>query len=886
MSGVPARLTAALADRYRLERELGQGGMATVFLAEDLRHHRKVAVKVLRPELAAILGAERFLAEIRTTANLQHPHILPLHDSGQVESTVFYVMPFVDGETLRDRLTRETQLPVEDAVRIATQVASALDYAHRQGVIHRDIKPENILLHDGSALVADFGIALAASSTGGGRMTETGMSLGTPHYMSPEQAMGEREISARSDVYALGCVLYEMLCGEPPFMGPTAQAIIARVVTETPRSLTSQRHTIPPQVEGAVLTALEKLPADRFATAAEFAAALASPTYASRATTSMAAAAPLRRSPRLMAAGWAVAVVAAAAALFGWLRPTPQLPVLRYAMALPEGQQLSNPRGTRIALSPDGRRLVYTGPGPEGSQLWIRNRDQFTAAPIPGTDGATIPFFSPDGQQVGFMTAGNAGIKVANLSGAPPILIADSGLGADGVTWAADGFIYFDGLTGGGTTGVVRVRATGGPVEQVTTVDTANGQVDHFWPQALPDGRGVLFTIQKRNAREASEVAVFDIKTGQYHTLVQGLTARYAKPGFLLYVTANGDLMTVPFDLKRLKVTGEAFALANGVAGRPFGAVDLTLSETGTLMYEIGTQVTAPSQLTYVSRDGTAAPIDSAWVGNFITLALSPDGTQLAVSLIEGTEHQVWIKQLPTGPLSKLTFEGTTNNRPTWTPDGKSVAYVSNVAGPDRLFVKRADGSGPAEQIPLPADRPTNLAAYSPDGQWLAYRTLPRDLFARRLVGDTATVPLVVTPFEEMDLALSPDGRWVAYTSDESGRFEVYVRPFPDSKSARWQVSTSGGSEPHWSHSGRELLFVAADGMLQSVEVIPGPVFTTGRRSALFSLFTFTGGIKSWDITPDDSQFVMIRSGVGGSEADELIVVENIFPDLRKKGAP
>ena len=269
------RLQSALADRYRLEREIGAGGMATVYLAEDVRHDRRVALKVLRPELAAVIGAERFLAEIKLTANLQHPHILPLFDSGEADGYLFYVMPFIEGETLRDRLNREKQLPVADAVRIATEVASALDYAHRHGVIHRDIKPENILLHDGQALVADFGIALAASKAGGSRMTETGMSLGTPHYMSPEQAMGEREITARSDVYALGAVLYEMLAGDPPFTGSTAQAIVARVVTESPRPLVPQRHTIPPHVEAAVLTALEKLPADRFATAAEFAEALA-----------------------------------------------------------------------------------------------------------------------------------------------------------------------------------------------------------------------------------------------------------------------------------------------------------------------------------------------------------------------------------------------------------------------------------------------------------------------------------------------------------------------------------------------------------------------------------------------------------------------------------
>ena len=275
------RLTEALADRYTIERELGEGGMATVYLAQDLKHDRQVAIKVLRPELAAVIGADRFLSEIKTTANLQHPHILPLFDSGAADGFLFYVMPYVQGETVRDRIEREKQLPVADAVRIASEVGAALDYAHRHNVIHRDIKPENILLHDGSALVADFGIALAASKAGGTRMTETGMSLGTPHYMSPEQAMGEREITARSDVYALGCVLYEMLLGEPPFTGPTAQSIVAKVMTEKPAALIPRRERIPPAVEDAVLTALEKLPADRFATAAEFVAALTAPGHTS-----------------------------------------------------------------------------------------------------------------------------------------------------------------------------------------------------------------------------------------------------------------------------------------------------------------------------------------------------------------------------------------------------------------------------------------------------------------------------------------------------------------------------------------------------------------------------------------------------------------------------
>ena len=278
MSDPFERLKTALADRYAIQEEVGAGGMATVYRAEDLKHDRRVAVKVLRPELAAVVGAERFLNEIKVTANLQHPHILALHDSGEAGGFVYYVMPFVDGESLRDRLNREKQLSIDESIEITRAVASALDYAHRHDVLHRDIKPENILLHDGQPVVADFGIALAVSAAGAGtRLTETGMSLGTPHYMSPEQAMGDRELDARSDVYSLGCVAYEMLAGEPPHTGPTAQAIIAKVMTEEPRRLTLQRRTVPPHVDAAVLRAIEKLPADRFPAASQFAEALISP---------------------------------------------------------------------------------------------------------------------------------------------------------------------------------------------------------------------------------------------------------------------------------------------------------------------------------------------------------------------------------------------------------------------------------------------------------------------------------------------------------------------------------------------------------------------------------------------------------------------------------
>ncbi len=373
MSDPLSRLTAALADRYTIERELGQGGMATVYLAADIKHQRKVAIKVLRPELAVVIGAERFLSEIKTTANLQHPHILPLFDSGEADSFLFYVMPYVQGETVRDRIEREKQLPVADAMRIASEVAAALDYAHRHGVIHRDIKPENILLHDGSALVADFGIALAASKAGGTRMTETGMSLGTPHYMSPEQAMGEREITARSDIYALGCVLYEMLLGEPPFTGPTAQSIVAKVMTEKPAGLIARRERIPPAVEYAVLTALEKLPADRFSTAAEFSAALTSTesAHAGHALSGRHPSGEWPGSPRswapLLAGAFALVLIALFAGRTWGRRDAPPAPVY-------VAQRLGGPPIAGVPrLSPDGKTIAFVGMVGRQSQIGVLN---------------------------------------------------------------------------------------------------------------------------------------------------------------------------------------------------------------------------------------------------------------------------------------------------------------------------------------------------------------------------------------------------------------------------------------------------------------------------------------------------------------------------------
>ncbi|MDZ4259699.1 MAG: protein kinase [Gemmatimonadales bacterium] len=882
------RLNTALADRYRLDRELGQGGMATVYLAADLKHDRKVAIKVLKPELAAVIGAERFVVEIKTTAALQHPHILPLFDSGESDGFLWYAMPFIDGETLRAKLDRETQFGIDEAVKITTSVADALHYAHTQGVVHRDIKPENILLHDGRPVVADFGIALALSAAAGGRMTETGMSLGTPHYMSPEQATAEKEISGRSDIYSLASVLFEMLAGQPPHIGGSAQQIIMKIIAEQPAPVTQYRKSVPPHVAAALGKALEKLPADRFATAAEFSAALMNPGFTTATSMHAGGVAPRPRRA-LLVAGWSMAIVASALAAWGWLRPAVEAPVLRYAMAFPDDQKLDNIRGGRIAISPDGARLVYAGAGPGGQRLLLRNRDQLQATPIPGTEFATNPTFSPDGERVAFVpNLGNDGIRIVGLNGAPPVTIISSRVGSDGLTWNSDGNLYYDGLTQGGTVGLMRIRPEGGAPTQVTTIDTTAGEGDHYWPEALPDGRGVLFTIEARTPREPRRVAVLDLTTGKYTILLQAATARYASSGHLLYVTDSGDLLAVPFDLKSLRITGESFALTNRVATRAFGAVDLALSESGTLLYTIGGQANDASDLSYVSRDGKVEPLDGGWMADFQSVAISPDGSRLAVGIAGTTGQDVWVRALPAGPLTKLSFEGTFNGRPIWSPDGRTVGFITNRNNGREFWAGPADGSTPALPVVQRGGQTVQEAHWSRDGQWLL-TVVNNDsgvVHAQRASGGTTTLALRLSPTPVTSISLSPDNRYLAYNSNETGAWEAYVRPFPAVETGRWTLSTAGGWEPQWSHSGRELFYYTGDGMLEAVEVLPGPSFTTGRRQQLYNGTVYAGGVGSWDVTPDDQRFLVIRPGATGGQAGNLIVVENFVQELRARRTP
>jgi len=891
------RLSAALSGRYIIERQLGEGGMATVYLAEDVKHHRKVALKILKPELAAVVGAERFLTEIQTTANLHHPHILPLHDSGEADSFLFYVMPYVDGDSLRERLDRERQLPVDEAVSIAVALAGALDHAHQRGVIHRDIKPANILLQDGQPVIADFGIALAVGAAGGARLTETGLSVGTPYYMSPEQATGDQVIGPSSDVYALACVLYEMLVGEPPFPGATAQAVLGKIISGHVASVTDTRPQVPANVDAAIRRALEKLAADRFPAAADFARALSDRSF--RYGDEVAGTVASRGPWKAVALG-ATGVAVALGALAGWalLHRGALEPVSRYAVELPEGHDPMQIFGSNIALSPDGSELVYVGPSADGkasTQLWLRRRDQLDPKPMPGTEDGISPSFSPDGKSVAYVTNPSHVVKTASVDGAPPITVTDQDVQGGNVAWAPDGNLYYN-----GNKGIERVAATGGKPTLFSPLDTAKHETFRAWIQALPNGKGILFTIAPANETDTKQydVAVADLATGKTKVLVRGVVARYASTGDLIYVTADGSLLAAPFDQDAMKLTGPPVALTQGIAIGIYGSVDLSLANDGTLAYVTGAAVSGLAQAVWVTRDGTVTPVDSTW--HFdpglpeADVAVSPDGKRLAVSAVADGNADIWVKTLDSGhgPLSRLTFDTASDTRPRWSRDGKTIRYISTRGGHEDVWTQPADGTGSAHLL-LHLAKPILEEQLTPDGKWFLLRlggalnvTNDRDIVALRR-GDTTTVPVAAEPYDEKAVAVSPDGRWVAYASTETGSNEIYVRPFPDANAGKWQVSSGGGINPVWARSGRELFYVDGKNRMVAAEVTTDGGFHVTGHHTLFSLndrnLYAAANYACYDVSPDGKRFVMLQVGGNGSGSHHLVVVENFFTELRRK---
>jgi Tol biopolymer transport system component len=869
------RLSTALAGRYRIERELGAGGMATVYLAEDLKHDRKVAIKVLKPELAAVLGAERFVVEIKTTASMSHPHILPLFDSGTVDGFLFYVMPYIQGETIREKLNRETQFGVDDAVRIAREVADALDYAHRHGVIHRDIKPENILLHDGRAMVMDFGIALAVSAAAGGRMTETGLSLGTPHYMSPEQATAEKEITQRSDVYSLASVLYEMLAGEPPHTAGSAQAVIMKIITEPAKPVRQSRKNVPANVDAALQKGLEKLPADRFESARDFSNALRDHHFTSSVERPSAQVAVLR-SPRLALIGGAI-LAAAGIVMAVWSLKggsgAERASVVMLTLELPNAR----PDLGRFAVSQDGSRFAFSTD--EG--IVVRDSARREYRILPGLGDGDSPAFSPDGAWLAYQQQGR--LRKVSLSGGAPVpLIANDSLFGGRVRWGQDGSIVFE------SGDRIFLLSPTGALRNLSKVDRGES------PRLMPDGSGVFYI----DTRTGSKLMYYDLPADTAFTILAEVAeGMYLPTGHLLYTAVTGGLFAVRFDVKRHTTSGNPIPIVPDI--QPNGGIaPFEVTRTGALVYRSGIE----SEYRVLARSASGR-VDSLPLAPRVMsyVRAAPDGRQLALTIgsARGTNRHTAIYDLGTGNLARFTQEGG-GHSPAWSPDGRRLAFTADIVGGDAedLFIQPVDRSRPPVRVAaIPSDQ--HASAWPADSM-LVFSSSNAPGFLGSATngaagGAAASVhminpassgskpaPLLMAEWAQSDAAISPDGRWIAYTSAEGGPSEIFVRPFPRLEAGGVvKVSSGGGQRARWSADGRMIYYQSNDASsIRSVRVTPGAVMTVGAPETVMRV---PGLGPGWDVSWKTGTMYLTQS-VGGESA-RIVVIQNWLDEFRRSEA-
>ena len=828
-----APFAAGLAARYRIDRELGRGGMATVFLARDLKHDRLVALKVLRPELGEVLGVERFLSEIRVTANLQHPNILPLFDSGEVNGLPYYAMPYVEDGSLRTRMNREEQLPIDDAVRIAVAIARALDYAHRHDIVHRDLKPENILLQDGQPLVADFGIALAISNAGGERLTHTGIMLGTPLYMSPEQASAD-QIDARSDIYSLGVVTYEMITGVLPHIGGSPLALISHRLTEKPQPLSAIRQSVPAHVQAAISCALEPIPADRFTHARDFADALlgksdalpASATDPARVTFRHAS---KRRSIMSRSAVGGLATLAVVAAIGLIVRATTS----READARVSVSTLTEPR-YRIAtehgfaLSPDGSRVAYIVEKEGILSLWIRALDTLSGVELPSTVGARLPFWSPDGKRVGYFADGV--LHARTLDTGDDRLLCPAPF-AEGGSWGADDIIVFAPELRGA---IHSVNAGGGDCAALTTL--TDNQLDHRRPSFLPDGRHFIYGSGSGNA-----VFVGDVRTKEQRLVRRNIRYAMTANGYLLYVK-DAALFAQPFDADAFTVSGEPKRILDGVSV-DIGSRPLLSANATTLL--VATEPATANTIRHVTIPASGSIDSTTVIESRIFargLALSREGNRLAVASYNG----LYFYDTDRGTRSQIASSDTSPQfgLVAWSPGDSLLAY-NHFSGLDlgiRLLDVRRDTTWSLLTSPQNFMGPLD---WSPDGRSLAFATTggagKTGLFLLNVTTHTVR-PLVPRNVAFSGASFSPDGKWLVYGSAESGTLEIYVMPIA-SPGPAVQVTRDGGISPQW--RGNEIYYVAPSRGVVAVTVTFGtrPRFSAPRfisRDPFFTAITLS----------------------------------------------
>jgi eukaryotic-like serine/threonine-protein kinase len=884
---------------YRIQEKIGAGGMGEVYRATDSRLGRDVALKVL-PEAFA-RDAERmarFEREAKVLASLNHPNIASIYGLEESNSARALVMELVEGQTLSERI-RQGPLPLDEALSIAKQIAEGLEFAHERGIIHRDLKPSNVkVTPDGAVKVLDFGLAKALegetteeelqnSPTLSAAATRAGVLLGTAAYMSPEQARGKR-VDRRADIWAFGCVIYEMLTGRDAFSGETTSDILACVIRAEPDW--SQLPTATPQaVRHLLRRCLQKDPKQRLRDIGDARIAIEevlSGSAAAETAAGLAAAPPHWRRVILGAiAGLILGGLITAAVLLTRSSRMQSLAPVRLSIPLPAGQLFDNGQ-PNLAISPDGMEIAYCARNASGAyQIYLRNLDESVAKPVEGTEDGASPFFSPDGKSLGFSTS-NGKLDKVSASGGPPQVLCSS-VGDGGGAWAADDAIYFSGathnlgLTARSGYGLMRVPGSGGECQQVLMPDGKKGELFLQHPQTLPGGRALLFTAANGFGTEQSSIAVLSLKTGKRETLLQNaVRASYVSPGYIVF-SRSGKIWTVPFDLQNLKLAGTPVPLIEGVASNTSDkSGQFAVSQSGVLVYAPGAGAESERQVVEVDRKGQVHPLTQS-LRAYEDLDLSPDGHHLAFT-IEGPQWNVWTYDIQRGTLSRLSFEND-NRDPFWTADGKKIVYSSLRNGQWELDMKAADGSGTEQKLHSSGSWEF-ATSFSPDGQNMAF-TLSNaatglDIWILPL--ETAGKPYVFlqTPFMEYFGQFSPDGHWIAYESNESGRSEVYVQPFPG-PGGKWQISNEGGERAVWPRNDNEI-FYRNGKKLMAVPVLTTPAFSAGTPHELFEGDFFSSG-HYYDASPDGQHFFFIKEMSQASGTAQINVVLNFPSELERR---
>lgn len=913
---------------YDILSPLGSGGMGEIYKARDTRLDRTVALKILSSTLAADpVFRERFSREARLISQLDHPHICALYDVGQENGTSFLVMPYLEGQTLAVRLQRGAlQLP--EALTLAIQIASALDAAHRAGIVHRDLKPANIMLTARGVKLLDFGLAKAATAavvgpglsmlpTTPANLTGQGAILGTFQYMAPEQLEG-KEADSRSDIFAFGLVLYEMLTGKKAFEAKSHAGLIAAILDQQPPAPSTLRPLTPPSVDHIVATCLAKDPDQRWQSTADLVRELRWIEEGLGKTVAAASAGPSSNRARWL---WATAVLiagitigVAVSRILREPRTERRAEVIRTLVDVTPAEQLQaspgdllfgrgRPNRTAMTFSPDGRFLVFSAVRDGRQQLYKRSLGDFEATPIVGTENGASPFFSPDGQFLGFLAIRPPGIpnelmKVSFPQGGAAIKLCDAPV-FRGATWGSDDTIVFGARDGR----LWRVSAAGGNTEPLTVLDDTKREFSHRLPSMLPGKNAVLFTVthDQYPRWDATEIAVHSLGTGERKMLIQGgADARYLSSGHLAYMR-RGVLMAAPFSLERLEVTGPAVALLPDVMqathirndGLDQGAGQFSVSASGTLAYlPGGVPPDFERSFLWVSRTGIERPVTGP-TGPYAAPRLSPDGKRIAFSTLVPGNRNIWLLDLVRGgTVTPVTDDGVSEG-PVWADEGKRLAFISAAGRVRRLLWKRVDVNE-APEVLTTRDNLGWVHTWTSKGSTLAFvdldATTQADVWQLSVAGDRQPRPILNSRHQEAQPDFSPDGNWLAYSSSLSGRLEVYVQEYPRAVVAK-PVSTGGGQAPHWSNDGRELFYMVptAPGSdvvkMMAVPVTTRPTFTAGTPRLLFEgKYQFGGPVRVYDVSPDGQQFLLMRELERPAvKPTHMTVVQNWFDELKAR---